>query len=94
VVQIIHDALQVIPPHTVNVTRVTGTAHGGLAFGSTIAGGGLLKDQVRVVRLQDSILAWPDFDGQFPEPMRTQDMYGLWSGQLHAHCAEDVAWIA
>jgi hypothetical protein len=90
VVQIIHDALQVIPPHTVNVTRANGVAHGGLAFGSTIAGGGLLKDQARVVRLQDSILAWPDFDGKFREPMRTQDIYGVWSGQLHAHCAEYV----
>ncbi|KAJ6487031.1 hypothetical protein C8R45DRAFT_930591 [Mycena sanguinolenta] len=94
VVQIIHNALHVIPPHTVNVTRAAGAAHGGLAFGSTIAGRGPLKEQVRVVRLQDSILAWPDFDAQFPEPMRTQNMYGVWSGQLHAHCAEAAAWIA
>ncbi|KAJ7227609.1 hypothetical protein B0H12DRAFT_1240521 [Mycena haematopus] len=94
VVQIVHDALEAIPPRTVNVTRTTGVNHGGLAFGSTIAGEGLLKEQVRAVRLQDSIWAWPDFDGEFPEPMRTQDAHGVWSGQLHGHCAEDVSWIA
>ncbi|KAJ7312513.1 hypothetical protein DFH08DRAFT_973582 [Mycena albidolilacea] len=71
IVQIIHDALQATPRYTVNVTRATGVARGTLAFGSTIAGEpGLLRDQVRLVRLQDSIRAWPDFDGQFPEPMR------------------------
>ncbi|KAJ7674219.1 hypothetical protein B0H14DRAFT_2656795 [Mycena olivaceomarginata] len=78
------DALQATPRYTVNVTRATGVARGTLAFGSTIAGEpGLLKDQVRLVRLQDSIRAWPDFDGQFPEPMRIQDIYGVWRAQTN-----------
>ncbi|KAJ7796732.1 hypothetical protein B0H14DRAFT_3887434 [Mycena olivaceomarginata] len=80
VVEIIHNALQATPPYIVNVTRATGLARGGLAFGSTIAGGpGLLKDRTRLVRLQDSIRAWPDFDGQFPEPMRIRGR-GVWRG--------------
>ncbi|KAF8174307.1 hypothetical protein K438DRAFT_1771664 [Mycena galopus ATCC 62051] len=46
-------------PYTVNMTRATGMTHGGLAFGSTIAGPpGLRKEQVRLIRLQDSTTAF------------------------------------